>query len=186
MLQITGLVDGVLPNGQQLIGLEIRSENLLHLPLQPLHPPPGAAAQAVSSKHDVEQSAEDGDDQDGHDPGDLIGRVAPVPQNPQHSQDADRHAQPVKVNEVAVEAQDHHQQHRDLDQDKHRHQNHPVKQQRYQLFHVLPSPPLSGGRHTRAFISAPHSLPPAAPAVPEPGPDGPRRAGSSTGRCPPA
>ena len=92
------------------------------------------AAHLVAAQHQVEDAAEHRHQQDGDDPGDLVGGVAAVVDDVQHRRHADGDADGVEVDEILLEPQQHHQQDSQLGQDGQPHQHHPVEQQLEQLF----------------------------------------------------
>ena len=136
MLQIPGLVDSVLSEMDEALRLEVGTQNLYHLPVHALHLPPGPLAQLVAAEEEIKEPAEDGKGQDGHDPGDLIGRFTAPVHDPKDRHDAQGHAYPVKGQEKLVEPQQHDHQHGDLDEEEDPHQHRPVKEQRDQFLHI--------------------------------------------------
>ncbi|MPM78028.1 hypothetical protein SDC9_125038 [bioreactor metagenome] len=138
-LQISGLVDCIRPHIAEHFRVAVRLKGLNRPQAHALHLPPGAVGQAVAAKEQVKQPAHQGKQQNGDNPGDFIGRVSPAPHDPNHGNQAQKYAEPVKVNEVFVKLQDDQQQHNQLQHDGRGHQNEPVKQERNQLFHPFAS-----------------------------------------------
>ena len=102
--------------------------------LQGQHPAALPGAYPVAPQHQVDDAAKNRHQQNGDDPGDLIGGITAVVVDVQHRRHADGDADAVKVDEVFLKPQQHHQQDHQLGQNRRPHQHHPVEQQPEQLF----------------------------------------------------
>ena len=79
--------------------------------------PPGELFRhALVAEHEVEKPAEDGEDQNGNDPRQLVGGVFILADQPDRDRDAQRGEESVDGHKVVAQQDDRHQQDRQLDQ----------------------------------------------------------------------
>lgn len=128
VFQVAGLAGGVLPQGEQVVGLKVGLQVFLRLFGDALHAPGNAFGDVSAAHQQIEDAAEHREGQHQQQPGDLVGRVDAAAQNQHGCHHAQSDAAPIKPLGVAGEKHDHHNESDHLGQQGHPHHHRAVKQ----------------------------------------------------------
>ena len=134
-LQIAGLPGSVLPQGEQVIGLEVLPQVFLRLLGHAAHPAADPLGDVPAAHQQIEDAAEYREGEDEQQPGDLIGGLDTAAQDQQGGDHADGDAAPVEAADIFGKNIDHDHQRDHLGQQGEGHKNGAVKQDIQDLFH---------------------------------------------------
>ena len=134
-LQIAGLPGGILPQGEQVVGLEVLPQVLLRLLGHAAHPAADPLWDVSAAHQQIEDAAEHREGEDEQQPGDLIGGLDAAAQDQQSGNHADGDAAPVEAVDILGKNVDHDHQRDHLGQQGEGHQDGAVKQDIEDLFH---------------------------------------------------
>ena len=137
---IPGLVGGVGAEAVDgLQGVEPHQVDVPEAPLQPGHLFPLVGAELVAAEQEVDQPPEHRHQQDGDDPGDLVGGIQLAADDVKHSHNADEDVEGVEIDKIFLEPQQHQQQQDELGHNGGPHHGDPLEQQADGLLkHNLP------------------------------------------------
>ena len=114
VLQIPGLTGGVLPQGEQVVGLEILPQVFLRLLGDALHPTAGALGDLAAAHQQIENASEHGEGEDQQQPGNLIGGLHAAAHDEQSGRHAEKDKEPVEAGGVLGKEIHHQHQSHDL------------------------------------------------------------------------
>ena len=135
VLQVPGLAGGVLPQGEQVVRLEVLPQVLLRLLGDALHPAAGALGDLSAAHQQIEDAPEHGEGEHQQQPGDLIGGLHAAPHDQQGGRHAQKDKKPVQAGGVLrKEAHHQHQRHHLRDQGQ-AHKYRTMKQDIQQFLH---------------------------------------------------
>ena len=108
--------------------------NPAHVPVHGPHLLPGAPGHLPSAADQVKQPAEEGEDQDQGDPGDLVPRIVLPVDDDQHLNDRKQNTEEIKIDKIFRKTDQGHRQQGDLQNEQQRHHRCAVEQVKHKLF----------------------------------------------------
>ena len=113
------------------------ADTVLHLFFDSAHLVSDVFTGSVRAEHQVDQSAQHREQQDGNKPCNLEGRITLVVNDAQSQQEAEQHTEGIKVNEVVVQLPDDTEQQKRLNQNQQCRQHHPLGKEAQNFFHPI-------------------------------------------------